>query len=212
MNSSVSHEDLQAQIVELLFDAMNQDAGFVGPDQIGQNLNISGDRVTLAASALVRKGYLQARYNTRSGARYQISEQAYLDVEERRAKEMEVVGKSSSDPIQALEEQIAPAAGRMVSFGDNQSDADQAIEIIEEATSALRSSNKIDTELRDETVINLDTWKGMVAKGQRFAVGAFRFLVWDRIKAVIENGIEDIYRVALVTALITLGTLIVALF
>ncbi len=211
MSHEVSHDDLQSQIIHLMFDAMNDDAGWIGPDVIGQNLGIASDRVSLAASRLVKEGYLNARYNIRSGASYQISERAYIEIEQARRDDPTVSDALPLDPIQSLEAQLAPAAGRMVGFGDNQSDLDQAIESIEDAQNAIRESNQLDPDVRDETAFSLDTWKNLIVKARRFAIGAFQFLVWDRIKAVIEGGIEDAYRVALTAILITLGTIIVGL-
>ena len=211
MSGNISHDELQAKIIDLMFDAMNGDFGWIGADLIGQQLSIASDRVTLAATRLVREGHLHARYNTRAGAKYQITEKAYLEVEEWRQRNAEIQQQAVSDPLQSIESRLVPAADRLVTFDDNQRDLEQVVEAIDDARGVIQSSNTLDVQLRDDTSLSLNTWKNLVVKSKRFAVGAFKYLVWDRLKAVIEGGIEDVYRLALTALLITIGTIIVGL-
>ena len=211
MSDIVTHEELQSLIMNLMFDAMNQDAGWLGPIKIGEVLGVASDRIALAATALVRQGHLRARHNMRTGSSYQISESGYVEIEEWRRQDDQGHREIEADPILALEAQLAPAADRMVSFGDNQDDEAHVLAQLEEAQRVLNSSNLLDSTLRDETNLSLETWKNLAANGRRFAIGAFRYLVWDRLKAVVEGGIEDAYRVALTAIIITLGTIIIGL-
>ena len=99
----------------------------------------------------------------------------------------------------------------MVSFKDNQPAKIDAIAAVNEAERIIQSSNSLPSEERENATNSLSSWGELINKTSSFAVGAFKFMVWDRIKAVVESAIEEAYKTTLIGLLITLGTIIVNL-
>ena len=183
-------------------------------EQVSQMLDgqFGVQRVNLALRALDRDGFLTSYSVMGSGQKFAISESGYLEVESSiLARVNQIDYEASANPLDSIERELAPASGRMVTFGDNQSAHEQAIVCIEQATETIRRSNIMSEADKSEAVISLDSWKGLIQSARSFAIGAFRYLVWDRIKAVIEGSIEDTYRLVLTGLLITLGTIVVSL-
>jgi hypothetical protein len=170
-------------------------------------------RVELAVRALAEAGLLEGSHFMNSPSTYLISDAGYKKVENSIFERVAAAGaeKVETDPILSLENRLAPASGRMVSFGDNQHAREQVIECVHQAEEILRSSNTLEEGVREDALAYLSAWRKLVETAKNFAVGAFRFMVWDRLRKVIEKGLEDAYRAALVGILITLGTIIVGL-
>lgn len=215
MTNLISQADLEDRILIAFYDyAQKGDDKLVAVDV--QRM-IEGDlglqRIDLALRALAKRAMLNPSYVAGRPAKYSITDVGYKEVEKAYLTQLEAAesAKIENDPILELEQQFAPAAGRMVTFGDNRNVKEQAIESVEQVEQIIRASNSLDPDLRDETVASLGAWKSLIDNAKAFAVGAFRFLVWDRIKKVIEKGIEDAYALALTGLLITLGTIIVGL-
>ena len=213
MSENVPQDELKGRVLEALYKHAQSGDRSITAEEVGSL--VEGDfglqRLELALQSLVGQEFARASYIMGSSTKYRISEPGYYEVERAIFSRLEQAEEESSDPVERLERKLVPASDRMVGFGDNQSNADEAIAAIEDVSEAIRKSNILAEELRDETLSSLSSWIGMVEKGRNFAVGAFRFLVWARVKAVIEGGIEDVYRYILVGALLTLGTLVLGL-
>ncbi|MXO48393.1 hypothetical protein GRI69_09000 [Erythrobacter vulgaris] len=213
MSENISQDELKGRVLEALYRHAQSGDRSISAEEAGTLIegNFGLQRLEMALQSLVSNEFARASYVMNSPTKYRISEAGYYEVERAVFNRLEEVEERSSDPLATLEQRLIPASDRMVGFGDNQSDADEALAAIEDVSEAIRTSNSLDEALRDETLASVASWKGMVEKGRNFAVGAFRFLVWNRIKAVIEGGIEDAYRYILVGGLLTLGTLILGL-
>ncbi|MDT0575107.1 hypothetical protein RM533_02775 [Croceicoccus sp. F390] len=208
---SMPQLELERAVLFALYNFAQKQGGRVNAVGIQQILpeQITETRISLALGQLERSGFVfsfHARFS-KSPTDYEITDQGYKEAEK-------IVGEAErleADPIASLEMQLAPAAGRMVSFGDNQDNREQMIALVEQAKETIRSSNSINEAVRDDAVAHLSAWKGLIENSKTFAVGAFRFMVWDRIKKVIEGEIEDVYLITLTCTLITLGTIMVGL-
>ena len=211
----ISQAQLEEHVLETFYQYAQKGSERLTIDEVGRMLDgeVGARRVELAVRALANSALLDGSYLMNSPAKYAISEAGYKQVEAQIFERLEATenDKLDSDPLARLEAQLAPAAGRMVSFGDNQDSREQALECIGSAQEILRSSNTVEEEARDDAIANLSAWKTLIETARNFAVGAFRFMVWDRLRKVAEKGLEEVYRAALAGILITLGTIIVGL-
>ncbi len=215
MSGNVTQVELEERVLEIFYKhARDQDGELnVGHVQAKLDGNFGGRRVELAIQALADAKLLRGSYFIDAPSQYEITESGYKQVEEAYFARLNAVEseKAEADPVESLERKLAPAAGRMVSFGDNQEQKDQLLIAVNEAREIIRSSNQLDADDRDDAVGNISAWNRLVQDSKSFAVDAFKFLVWDRITKVIEKGIEDAYQALLVGLLITLGTIVVGL-
>jgi hypothetical protein len=117
----------------------------------------------------------------------------------------------SVQEIAKVETALAPAAGRLVSFADNQLSAEQAIGEIQKAEEAIRLSNQIDPDEKADALVSLELGKELVRRSKSFLIGALRYLVLERLKKAFEKTIEDVYRLVLIGAFLTIGGLLLSL-
>ena len=215
MTRVVSQRELEQIVLTAFYDYAQGGDQRLDVSAVGTLLSgeFSKQRLELALRALSRAELLDASYTMNRPASYSISEEGYKQVERAYFDRLEAseIAQTQDDPLGDMERQLAPAAGRMVTFGDNQAAFEQAISSIEEAEKIVRASNLLDAELRDETIASLGAWTSLIRATKSFAVGAFRYLVWDRLKKVCESAIEDTYRFAMTGLLLALGSLVLGL-
>ncbi|MDJ0641359.1 MAG: hypothetical protein QNJ15_00945 [Erythrobacter sp.] len=207
----VKQAELEALVLHGLYEYYQRASESLTLEDVQEFLSpdVTDARVELALGVLGGNGWVNIARPIVSGQRtkYSLTDAGY-----KYAEQLNERAEHESDPLAKVESQLAPGADRVVSFSDNQRMQEDAIAAVEDAEEVLRSSNQIDPAVRDEAILGSRSWKDGVTKGRAFAVASFKFLVWDRLKAIAEGGIEDAYRVALTGILLTLGTIIVSLF
>lgn len=212
---TISQAELEKKVLELFFNEAQKNAGQISQEDVAVRLNseFGQQRINLAIRSLSDRGLVEGEYDPGFGVLYAISDKGYKQAELTYFERLEAVeaSQAQSDPVREMERQLAPAAGRMVSFGDNQAALDQAVLSVEQAENILNASNMLDPELRDESIASLTAWSSLIKATKSFAVGAFRYLVWDRLKKICESAIEDTYRFAITGLLLALGTLVLGL-
>ncbi len=211
----VTQDELEQLVLNAFYDHAQKGDQKLYVSEVFDLLNgqFGRQRVELAVRALANRELLDGSYSMNRPSSYSISQAGYRLVEQTYLERLTATeaAQAASDPLLLLDQQLAPASSRMVSFGDNQDDYEQAISSVSDAEEVLRASNSLDPIIRDETLASLSAWKSLISAGKRFAVGAFNYLVWDRLKAVMEGGIEDTYRFVIAGILMALGSLIVGL-
>ena len=118
--------------------------------------------------------------------------------------------ENGTSGVGELMKQIIPAADRVVTVQHNQPDFVSAIEGIEEARNLISQSNSLEEAEKADTLISLDAGLLVLKNAARFAVGAMKYLVLDRLKAAFEGAIEDSFKLALTTAFTLLATFLIA--
>lgn len=214
MSTEIPQEELEGLVLQKLYDHAQESGESLSVEHVRARLetNFGEHRVKLALEALANKSMLAGHYSMYSPSTYEITEAGYKQVEQWRFESIE---KSkalvSTDPIEELESKLVPAAGRMVSFGHNEEAQKDFDASIEQAQEIIRSSNTLETEIQEETLNSLTSWQVLVKGVRNFAVGAFNYLVWERLKAALRGSIEDAYKAVIVGIMIALGTLVLGL-
>lgn len=110
--------------------------------------------------------------------------------------------------LERLESGFAPAAGRIVTFGDNLPLKAEFIQNLEEAEKIIHSSNILDHKERHRFIDGLKYLRDRLYEDNSFTVQTFRFFVWDRLKSIVESGIEHAYNAVIIAILIKLGSIV----
>jgi len=206
----IRQQELETLVLHTLYEYYQNNTEKLEIEQICSLLefDVPMGRIQMALETLRASELVEITQVIVSGQKvyFWLSEKGY-----KYAEELDNRAESSQNPLGALEAEMAPAAGRIVSFSDNQNARDQAIACLDDANDAIRSSNTLDIEVKQGATASLDAWRGALDKSRAFAISTFKFLVWDRLKAVIEGGIEEVYRAVLVGLMITLATIVLSL-
>ena len=208
----VKQVELEALVLQALYGHYQARSNKLELSEVNALLSVevTEGRVEMALETLRSSGYVETTRVVYSGQRFEywLSEDGYKYAEEilDRAER-----EQPDDPLAQFDAKLVPASDRMVSFDDNHRDKVHAIQTIEEAEKIVRSSNKIDDDLKEQTLLSVKTGRTFLEEAESFAVGAFRFLIWDRLKAVVETAIEETLKVALTALLMTLGAIVIGL-
>ena len=114
------------------------------------------------------------------------------------------------DQIDGLISKLAPASNRTISFTDNQDLCAKLVDGVKSIEEKLNSSNELDPEEKSDVAVSLEASVSLFQKSKTFLVGAFQYLVLERIKKAFEKTIEDAIRLSILGLLATLVTLIMA--
>jgi hypothetical protein len=132
-------------------------------------------------------------------------------LEQHGVKNPEESDKAALDEVETIEAQLIPASDRVVAIGDNLPKRSDIVAQISNAEEAIRSSNEMDADDKADAILSLSLGRKLIEGCKRVVVGVVRYLILDRIKKAFERTIEDVFRVALVAAFVTIGTIILAL-
>jgi hypothetical protein len=160
--------------------------------------------------------YFKKIYKTLGGYdgwSFSISSEGYRKVEADFADENEVaefLGGEKRNDIDGLIDQVAPASDRLIQFTDNQDLSSKLVDGINAINSKLDGSNQLDPDEKADVAVSLNAAISMFQKSKSFLVGAFRYLVLERVKKAFEKSIEDVIRLAVLGLLATLVPLILA--
>lgn len=208
----VKQSELEALVLFALYEHYQAHSNKLELEEVTAllSIDVAAGRVEMALQTLRSAGYVETTRVIFAGQRFEywLSEEGYKYAEELSDR---ATTDDREDPLALFDAKLIPASDRLVSFKDNQDSRNQAISAIEDAEEIVRSSNELDAEFKEQTLLSVRTGRGFLEKAETFAVGAFRFLVWDRLKAVLEAAIEEAYKVALLAVLMTLGAIIVGL-
>ncbi|MEE4209077.1 MAG: hypothetical protein V2I43_07420 [Parvularcula sp.] len=174
------------------------------------SIDVPEARVRMALGVLEKNGWSQSSRIMISGqvVKFWLTDKGYKYAEEITER---IAAENDDDPLAAIDEQLVPASDRMVTFANNQNAEEQAVMEVEKAEEIIRSSNEIDPSLRNETLISLNAGKDLLQSEKGFAIRAFNFLIWDRLKKAIASAIEEALKVALLAVAMTLGAIIIGL-
>ena len=109
-----------------------------------------------------------------------------------------------AENLDAISKKLAPASDRFVSIGDNSSLAVQISNGVKDIEDQISSSNELDPEEKSDTLISLGLARKLFDNSTRVLVGAFRYLVVERLKKAFEKTIEDAFRLSILAILSTL--------
>jgi hypothetical protein len=119
--------------------------------------------------------------------------------------------KTQSGEVESIERRLIPASDREVSFGDNLPKRSEMLSEIHAAEALIRSSNEMDEDDKADAVLSLGLGAKLIRESKRLVVGAVRYLVLDRLKKAFEGVIEDAFKLVLIAAFVTIGTILLAL-
>jgi len=118
--------------------------------------------------------------------------------------------ENQQSDLEKLGNQIAPASDRLILFSDNQDLSTSLITGTDEIRQIIESSNELDPIERSDVSVSLNAFRTLVEKSKSFVVGAFRYLVIERLKKAFEKTIEDALRLAIMGVLAMLTAIILA--
>ena len=147
------------------------------------------------------------------GWSFSIAPEGYRKIEANFEDENEVaefLARSKEVSVDTLIDRVAPASDRVISFSDNQELAGKLTDGIVAVNAQLSTSNSLDPDEKSDVAISLMASVSIFQKSQTFLIGAFRYLVLERIKKAFEKTIEDAIRIAVIGLLGTLIALILA--
>ena len=116
--------------------------------------------------------------------------------------------QGQADDLESFSSQLAPASGRYVSLSDNQEIRSQMVEGIEEIEKQISSSNEIDVGEKSDVLLSLQSARSIASKSKAILVGAFRYLVVERLKGAFESALEDALKLAILSVIATLVALL----
>jgi len=112
------------------------------------------------------------------------------------------------EDLSALSNRLAPASDRIVRLDDNRALVEQLEQGISEIERTIISSNELDADEKSDVLISQGAAKSIFTMSKAAFVGAFRYLVLDRIKKAFESALEDAFRVLIIGVL---GALVAAI-
>ena len=145
------------------------------------------------------------------GWSFRISAQGEEKVEDEFESEEAIkslLGISEIIDLQSLSTKLAPAAGRFVELSHNQATAQIVIDGIADIAGKIEASNELNPSEKADVLISLGAARQIFERSKTALIGAFQYLVLERLKKAFEKTIEDVFRLAIIA---TLGIIVAAL-
>lgn len=120
------------------------------------------------------------------------------------------LGIVEEDSFETISRKLLPASDRLVTLGDNSDLSRTLLHGVEEIEQKIVSSNLLPTDEKSDVIESLSAFKNLVDRSKTLIVGAFRYLVLERLKKAFEKIIEDAFRLAILTVLAGLVLTILA--
>lgn len=117
---------------------------------------------------------------------------------------------SAVQKVDAIIAKVAPASDRLVTIGHNFDLSQQLINGVEKISEKIAASNILPVDEKSDVRESLGLLQRLVGSSKTMLVGAFRYLVLERLKKAFEKTIEDALSAAIVLILAGLVALILA--
>lgn len=112
-------------------------------------------------------------------------------------------GELPENDIWSVENLLAQASDRVVPFNHNSVEFKNFVGSIEGSIDALDESNALEPEFKSAFVSMLETGLELLRKGSKAALGALRFLIFDRLKEAYSSAMEESLKLVIQGALLT---------
>ncbi len=176
-----------------------QDYNLEGKDHWISRLADDWEHFYFSEISKVLGGYEQWSFRiSGQGARY-IEEQY---PEEDKLKKF--LGINEAEDISSISAKLAPAADRYVNLEHNSASKQEIVDGIQKIEKEIQSSNALEEDEKSETILSLTLARRLFEKSKQVLVGAFRYLVVERIKKALERTIEDALRASIIAILIAI--------
>lgn len=124
-------------------------------------------------------------------------------------------GDTTSDVPTATEfdtilARVVPASDRLVTLGDNSEFSQSLLNGVDHITEKIKASNSLPVDEKSDVIESLSVFQALVRRSKTLMVGAFRYLVLERVKKAFEKIIEDALRLAILAILASLAITILA--
>ena len=115
------------------------------------------------------------------------------------------LARSNGARIQALEQRLAPAADRRVTFSHNSAELTVALERLDSARSVIKVLNEpdmVDNAVHIKT--GIEHIRRCLERGATTSVQVIRYLLIDPFKRALESGLDDAWKLVIQTGLLAL--------
>lgn len=119
-------------------------------------------------------------------------------------------GPESADNIAELSARLIPASDRFVVLGDNAAMVDEIDKNLDQIEGLVRSSNQLEIGEKNDTSLSLSLARNLINQSSKVLVGAFNYLVVERLRKVFERSIEDALKLSILALLSVIVTSILA--